>query len=176
MAVEAQRKLEEQRRRAEVEKETRALADVQQRLEKYIGEAKEKANRNELFTPSAPSLDSFGEVLSINDHNQPISVANAATTSPTFDRKTKPTIDRTTKPTSLLSFHEKEEPLRSVVIPHGLVDKFLVVAKENTNRNIETCGILAGKLAQNAFTITHVLIPSQKGTADSCQTESEEGL
>ncbi len=53
--------------------------------------------------------------------------------------------------------------------------EFLKVARPNTDRNVETCAILAGRLSSNTFRITHVLVPKQKGTADSC-TMLEEDL
>ena len=49
------------------------------------------------------------------------------------------------------------------------------MAKENNSRNIETCGILFGQLG-GEFTITHCLIPKQKGTHDSCVTTNEEQI
>lgn len=82
-----------------------------------------------------------------------------------------PSFDRSTKPTSTLS---ASDSLRKVIIPLSLSQDFLSAAAENTNRNIETCGILAGKLSQNVFTVTHVLIPKQRGTSDSCLTDNEE--
>ena len=36
--------------------------------------------------------------------------------------------------------------LRKVIIPTDLVGKFLSLASSNTRKNLETCGILAGKL------------------------------
>eukprot|EP00058_Branchiostoma_floridae_P024834 XP_002610324.1 hypothetical protein BRAFLDRAFT_123719 [Branchiostoma floridae] len=66
--------------------------------------------------------------------------------------------------------------LRQVVVPQEIMLKFLNLAQPNTAQNIETCGILAGKLKQNSFTITHVLVPKQSGTPDSCTTLSEEEL
>ena len=49
-------------------------------------------------------------------------------------------------------------------------------AEPNTKANIETCGVLAGKLSQNKFQITHLIIPKQSGTADSCTTTGEEAI
>ncbi|XP_074598607.1 STAM-binding protein-like A [Brevipalpus obovatus] len=86
-----------------------------------------------------------------------------------------PKIDRSTKPSSLLG-GQTGESLRNIIIPSCLSEKFLQLALSNTARNIETCGILAGRFASNLFTITHVLIPAQKGTSDSCITENEERL
>jgi len=50
-----------------------------------------------------------------------------------------------------------------MVVPFCVMSKFLTVAKPNTDRNVETCAILAGKLAENVFKITHVLVPKQTG-------------
>lgn len=36
--------------------------------------------------------------------------------------------------------------LKDVVIPRDIVAKFMSVAENNTKKNIETCGILAGKM------------------------------
>lgn len=36
--------------------------------------------------------------------------------------------------------------LRNLVVPMNLSDEFLKIANNNTSKNIETCGILAGKL------------------------------
>lgn len=59
----------------------------------------------------------------------------------------KPGVDRTTKPSSLLSpsIHSRLG-LRTVVIPKKLESHFFTLSQRNTDKNIETCGILAGKL------------------------------
>jgi len=66
--------------------------------------------------------------------------------------------------------------MREVVIPSSLMNQFLDLAQYNTSRNVETCGILAGQLEHNKFTITHVIVPQQSGTADSCTTDNEEAI
>ena len=66
--------------------------------------------------------------------------------------------------------------MREVVIPSMLMGRFLDLAQTNTNRNVETCGILAGSLERNKFTITHVIVPQQSGTSDSCSTDNEEAI
>lgn len=83
---------------------------------------------------------------------------------PTFNRSLKPSV-------SLI-----EGGLRTVLVPLVLMEKFLFLAKSNTTNNIETCGILAGKLASNKFSISHVILPKQIGTSDSCTTMNEEEL
>ncbi|XP_030319947.1 STAM-binding protein isoform X4 [Calypte anna] len=68
------------------------------------------------------------------------------------------------------------DALRQVIVPRELCQKFLQLADANTVRGVETCGILCGKLMQNEFTITHVIIPKQYGGPDYCNTENEEEL
>jgi len=86
--------------------------------------------------------------------------------------------------------------VRKVVVPRDLIGKFLGLARRNTDLNTETCGILGGKLrclfgvfqrkylsiwlfTTNSILvlkvhITHVILPKQSGTPDSCVTEKEE--
>ena len=45
-----------------------------------------------------------------------------------------------------------------------------------SDRNIETCAIIAGHLSHNRFTITHLLVPKQSGTSDTCAANNEEDL
>nr|KAJ3399298.1 hypothetical protein HK105_004944 [Polyrhizophydium stewartii] len=66
--------------------------------------------------------------------------------------------------------------LRVLNLPRTLMARFLEKAKANTRNNLETCGILCGRLAKNAFTITTLVIPKQKATSDSCSTTNEEEL
>lgn len=66
--------------------------------------------------------------------------------------------------------------LRKIFIPSNTVVRFLDIAYANTSRNIETCGILAGKLTQNSFILSHCIIPKQKGTSETCSTEHESEL
>lgn len=88
------------------------------------------------------------------------------------DVSRKPTIDRKLKPTTSLL----EGGFRTVIVPEDTMEKFLKLAQSNTSNNVETCGILAGQLKQNLLNITHVILPKQSGTADSCTTMSEEDL
>ncbi|GAB1611035.1 STAM-binding protein-like isoform X1 [Argonauta hians] len=99
------------------------------------------------------------------------------TSSPT----SPPAVDRSTKPnfnhlTSIGSTESNAYGLRTMMVPNQLSGKFLEIASTNTSANIETCGILAGKLRQNNFHITHVLVPKQTGTSDTCTTLKEEEL
>ncbi|KAH6576258.1 hypothetical protein BASA62_001513 [Batrachochytrium salamandrivorans] len=66
--------------------------------------------------------------------------------------------------------------LRKVYLPRTLMAAFLERAKPNTKKNLETCGILCGKLRHNEFTITTLVIPKQTATSDTCSTTNEEEL
>lgn len=45
-----------------------------------------------------------------------------------------------------LASTERGEPLRKMLLPEGIHARFLSIAQPNTNKKIETCGILAGTL------------------------------
>ena len=47
------------------------------------------------------------------------------------------------------------------------------IAKDNTLNNTETCGIIAGKDNSTDFVVTHLVIPKQWGTSDSCTAMDE---
>lgn len=85
-------------------------------------------------------------------------------------------MDRSTKPLLLSPSNYNRFALRDIVVPAKLMSKFLILAIRNTEENKETCGILAGVLQQDQLFITHLLIPKQSGTADSCSTENEEEI
>ncbi|XP_021822284.1 AMSH-like ubiquitin thioesterase 3 [Prunus avium] len=59
-------------------------------------------------------------------------------------------------------------------VPVKLMDDFLRLARANTEKNLETCGILAGSLKNKVFHITTLIVPKQESTSDSCQTLNEE--
>ncbi|KAF7837754.1 AMSH-like ubiquitin thioesterase 3 [Senna tora] len=61
-------------------------------------------------------------------------------------------------------------------IPVKMLDDFLRLALENTRKNLETCGVLAGSLKNRVFHITTLIIPKQESTSDSCQTLNEEEI
>ncbi|KAF2400052.1 Mov34-domain-containing protein [Trichodelitschia bisporula] len=71
---------------------------------------------------------------------------------------------------------EGGEPLRTVFINPNLRFQFLDIARSNTRRNLETCGILCGHLISNAFFITKLVIPEQESTSDTCDTVNEGAL
>jgi len=83
-----------------------------------------------------------------------------------------PLVDRNLKPKTAGNIYN----FRTINVPSDLAQKFLDLAQANTSRNIETCGILAGKLNQNTFTLSHCIIPKQSGSSDTCTTEQEHEL
>lgn len=73
-------------------------------------------------------------------------------------------------------YSENGEMLRPVHVPQCLISKFLELAARNTENNLETCGVLAGKLNHDEFTITCLIIPKQVATSDTCAMISEEEI
>ncbi|GMN56754.1 hypothetical protein TIFTF001_025870 [Ficus carica] len=68
-----------------------------------------------------------------------------------------------------------ESPLQ-LHISTTLMENFMKMAKSNTDRNLETCGVLAGSLKNRKFYVTALIIPKQESTSDSCQTTNEEEI
>ncbi|KAI2616760.1 hypothetical protein GGR54DRAFT_608816 [Hypoxylon sp. NC1633] len=71
------------------------------------------------------------------------------------------------------AYLESGEPIRSIFLPNQLRRKFLSIASENTKRGLEMCGILCGTAVNNALFVRCLLIPEQKCTSDTCETENE---
>lgn len=57
-----------------------------------------------------------------------------------------------------------------------MMEDFLRLAAQNTARNLETCGVLAGSLRNRVFQVTTLIIPNQESTSYSCQTLNEEDI
>lgn len=129
--------------------------------------------------PSAPHEDISPS--SISPGSQP-STQHSLPNIPSRELKpalhSTPAVDRSSKPVSLLSANigTKSGGLREVKVPVELMSNFLSLAEANTLRNVETCGVLAGKLSQHKLLVTHLLVPKQCGTSDSCTTQQEEEL
>lgn len=71
------------------------------------------------------------------------------------------------------AFAESGAPLRTLFLPTELRTRFLSLASSNTQRKLETCGILCGTLISNALFISHLVIPDQVSTSDTCDTTDE---
>ncbi|CAG2179548.1 unnamed protein product [Oppiella nova] len=171
--LEEEKRTEEQRQewqRKLDEEKGRQLLELQQKLDKQI------RDKREVREPSATSAESkvwphVGQDLYDKQTPAPVVSSNA-------DLPLVPSIDRSTKP-STLSFNDFQLDSYNtsrVIIPQRLIQRFLVSAQSNTNRNVETCAILCAQLANDVFTITQVIVTKQNGTADSCQMIAEEEI
>jgi len=56
------------------------------------------------------------------------------------------------------------------------VPDFLRIAAANTALNVETCGILLGRLERGGLVVTELLVPNQEGAADWCTTTNEDEI
>ena len=74
------------------------------------------------------------------------------------------------------AYLENGSPLRTVFLPPDLRHRFVELAKPNTRRNLETCGILCGTLISNALFISKLVIPDQNSTSDTCEMINESDL
>ncbi|URE30026.1 AMSH-like ubiquitin thiolesterase [Musa troglodytarum] len=70
----------------------------------------------------------------------------------------------------------RAESPQEVHISTVLLESFMRLAKSNTVRNLETCGVLAGSLKNRKFYVTALIIPKQVATSNSCQTANEEEI
>ncbi|CAL9108231.1 unnamed protein product [Musa acuminata var. zebrina] len=70
----------------------------------------------------------------------------------------------------------RAESPQEVHISTVLLESFMRLAKSNTVRNLETCGVLAGSLKNRKFYVTALIIPKQVATSNSCQTTNEEEI
>ncbi|XVF53891.1 hypothetical protein PTKIN_Ptkin05aG0136100 [Pterospermum kingtungense] len=68
-----------------------------------------------------------------------------------------------------------ESPLQ-LHIATTMMECFMKLAKSNTDRNLETCGVLAGSLKNRKFYVTALIIPKQESTSNTCQTTNEEEI
>ncbi|KAI3325594.1 hypothetical protein HD806DRAFT_490740 [Xylariaceae sp. AK1471] len=71
------------------------------------------------------------------------------------------------------AYLENGDPIRPIFLPRQLRHRFLDIASENTKRGLEMCGILCGTAVNNALFVRCLLIPEQKCTSDTCETENE---
>ena len=79
-------------------------------------------------------------------------------------------IDRIIRPSDLKS----DRALKVVNLPRECLQRFLAIAKVNTEMNRETCGLLLGKDKGHKYAVTTLLIPKQHSTSDTCTMDEEE--
>jgi len=142
--------------------------------------------------PSYPSVDTLADFTNnLRSHLPDLHTDNVPAGSyqptPSFDRSVKPipsgsgstpahsnvpfVPDRSSKP---VFGHDLGN--RPVIVPTKLISRFLELARPNSDRDIETLGMLGGKLSKNKFTVTHLLIPKQTGKSDRCDLQGHEDL
>ncbi|RAK78570.1 putative endosome-associated ubiquitin isopeptidase (AmsH) [Aspergillus fijiensis CBS 313.89] len=115
------------------------------------------------------------------DKRSPISTPALA---PAVPAKVRPKSDSETRtdlnPSSFTfkpsAYLENGTPLRTLFLPPELRTHFLSLAAPNTQRNLETCGILCGTLISNALFVSRLLIPEQTATSDTCETVNETAI
>ncbi|RVD80796.1 uncharacterized protein DFL_008687 [Arthrobotrys flagrans] len=98
-----------------------------------------------------------------------------------FPHRPGPTAESPEKPKrkhtfECVAYTERGDPLRTIFIPKDLRSEFLAIADRNTRRNLETCGILAGFLRDNALFVNRLVIPQQESTSDTCNMTDEAAL
>lgn len=98
-------------------------------------------------------------------------VSEAASTAPAIPSKEDvSSSDYTFKPSAV---SESGAPLRTLFLPTELRTGFLAIAASNTRNKLETCGILCGTLISNALFVSHLVIPDQTSTSDTCDTTEQ---
>ena len=133
----------------------RRFVEAQERIRRQESEKSEKLETSE--KPPPPSAPEF--------HEEPEPSKSPHQFTPIVDRSSKPT-----PPSTVFG------SLHQVVLPGNVVGEFLSIADVNTKRNKETCGLLFGRQMNDQFVITHLVIPKQTGTSDSCEALSDEEL
>ncbi|KAH8928316.1 hypothetical protein BT69DRAFT_1212995 [Atractiella rhizophila] len=70
---------------------------------------------------------------------------------------------------------EYEDPsrLKAMRFPSQIVDTFLSLSDRNTRMGIETLGLLLGKQVGKEYLISHLLVPKQSGTPDTCAMDED---
>ncbi|XP_045494157.1 STAM-binding protein-like A [Colias croceus] len=171
--MEAKRKIAEEARKKQEQEDAKLAQRLQADENKQDGNATGPHlmnTENWAVTPSAPPVDG---VLYPDDF------ATEPPRAPLNEYKPVPPLIPP-KPVQENVINDMFPPLagglRTVVVPASLMGRFLTIAASNTAKNIELCGILAGRLEQNQLKITHVIVPKQSGTADSCSTNNEEEI
>lgn len=74
------------------------------------------------------------------------------------------------------AYLENGEPIRCVIFPARMRQDFLRLAADNTRKGLEMCGVLCGTAVNNALFVRCLVIPEQKCTSDTCETENEGAL
>ncbi|GFP94655.1 amsh-like ubiquitin thioesterase 1 [Phtheirospermum japonicum] len=120
---------------------------------------------------SFETVESPPQIEIIRQPSPPPVLADVQDLVPTSTTRTESGVENS--PTDALVC--SEDPLQ-LHISTELMNSFMKLAKSNTDKNLETCGVLAGTLKDRKFFITALIIPKQESTSDSCQTTNEEEI
>ncbi|KAL6969454.1 AMSH-like ubiquitin thioesterase 2 [Sarracenia purpurea var. burkii] len=77
---------------------------------------------------------------------------------------------------SVYGHSNSSKVLKDVHISAQLMDDFLALARDNTNKDLETCGVLGAFLEGATFYVTTLIIPKQESSSNSCQALNEEEI
>ncbi|KAG9449956.1 hypothetical protein H6P81_009921 [Aristolochia fimbriata] len=77
---------------------------------------------------------------------------------------------------SLVPGSSASKAMLDIHISARLMEDFLELARENTDKDLETCGVLGANLRKGTFYVTSLIIPKQESTCNSCQTLNEEEI
>ncbi|RAL02885.1 putative endosome-associated ubiquitin isopeptidase (AmsH) [Aspergillus ibericus CBS 121593] len=132
---------------------------------------------------SSPALD-LASLDGPSPPPRPDKISPAAPTeAPALPAKVQPALDGDARPLDPSSFTfkpsaylENGTPLRTLFLPPDLRKHFMSLVAPNTQRNLETCGILCGTLISNALFVSRLLIPEQTATSDTCETVNETAI
>lgn len=116
--------------------------------------------------------------LPVPDHRRPYETHTART--PSTSRVPPPTVPPPPPAPSAsrivrgASTETDIHELKSVRLPKECLPRFVSIARLNTAKNKETCGLLLGKDKGSKFVVTTLLIPKQRSTSDTCTMDEEE--
>ncbi|TYJ43454.1 hypothetical protein E1A91_A03G154300v1 [Gossypium mustelinum] len=119
------------------------------------------------------SCNDLDFVSSYRGHGSPCPIPDQATTTCKLFNVHAVT---QSSPSTILSFTEKASQTSHVSRSTRLMEDFLELAKENTKKDLETCGVLGAFLEKGTFYVTTLIIPKQESTSNSCQAINEEEI
>uniref|UniRef100_A0A914UKB3 MPN domain-containing protein n=1 Tax=Plectus sambesii TaxID=2011161 RepID=A0A914UKB3_9BILA len=181
---------EEERRLAEQCERDRKMAEDMQLYEQGGPSASNSGGISSLVSPNAPPFPVSAPEVNTYGIGFPSLEPTPRVPEHTYDQPgqphlnenvNRPVVDRSTKPRIVHDYGDvipnlaaNPHGFKPVIVAASLVDHFLSKAWPNTERGVETCAILCGKMANNRLIVSHAVIPKQNGGPDSCDTEHEE--
>ncbi|KAL2193854.1 hypothetical protein P885DRAFT_80862 [Corynascus similis CBS 632.67] len=118
--------------------------------------------------PPRPVKEALAQITPLSSDRPSVDTAPVIPPKETVEPVTEKRV--TFRPAAYL---ENGDPIRPVFLPSTLRQRFLKLAADNTRRGLEMCGMLCGTTVNNALFISHLVIPEQRCTPDTCETENE---